>query len=362
MKTILKYFLAIQLTLTAGLQQLALAEGLPSVSEATENFEVKFASATYSVREIPAILKDLSDMDRAAGAGISKNMAKEIYSRLDAALSLMSLIMLDSKLSEKQKFELTQDLAAAIGEVMLTTYRIHGEDKVDKEKLTKRINEITTAEKAREALKEFFLNDMKNLVVPQKSARAQSLGGPETMWGVLERMNRNDLSQRLTTRLTQYAQEVYPKLEDGKLEKVDVGYWKEDVADVALRLREYRLGAQRSTAALYLGFAFWGFFAPHIDVVGPFTGYNDNTLFMSSLIYVSVWIGAALTKVAMTSTQTVRMLKDLITILENPNMVRETVRNSDGKMSRMTFSQKLTMIRESIGNRCQLFFGRKKKE
>lgn len=363
MKNLIKLFVALQLSLGTMFSQLAHAESdadtISSVSRETADFEHKFASAVYSVRTIPDIVKDLSDMDRAAGSGISKNMSMEIYTRLDAAFKLMTLIMLDKNLNEKQKFQMTQELASSIGEVILTTLRIHGEDKVDPDKLTKRIAEMKTMDHVKGAFVEFLFNDVRNLGIRQ-SARAQKFGGPEKLWGVLERMNRNDLSIQATQRVMQYAQDVYPKMADGKLEKADVGFWKEDFADVGLRLRESRLTSQRATAFLYFGFAAWGLIAPHVDIVGLVLPRNDNTHFTSSLIYMSAWITVGLTKLSMTSTKTVQVLKDLIKVLENPNQVRSesATFKKTGSNSILT---KLSSIKQSVGNRCEIWFSRSKK-
>ena len=134
MKTLMNYFLSFALIVsTSSVQAGDTRNGrdLPAVSEATASFEQVFKSAVYSVRTIPDIIKDLDDMDRGAGSGISKNMAVEIYSRLDAAMKLISLIMVDVKLTERQRHEMVSEMSSAVGEVIFTVLRQHGEDKVE---------------------------------------------------------------------------------------------------------------------------------------------------------------------------------------------------------------------------------------
>ncbi len=350
MKKLFKILFALQLALGVVLPEISLGQVAEATTlAATADFELKLASATYSVKEIPAMIKDLSDMDRAAGAGISDFMAEEIYKRLDAAFTVISVVLLDKNLSQEAKYTKTEELMNAIGEVFATTVRQHGEDKVDKEKLTKRLAEISTMEKAQDILKE-FLFDAKNLVVPKYSARAQSLGGAQPIWGPVERLNRNELAERTIVRIQQYGAEVLPHLE-GKVKNYAAKTWWDHWLDVTLRLREKRVQAQRATGTFYLGMAVYGLLAPHVDVVGAISGYNDNTLFTSSLMYFSAWATIGTVKLSMASTKMVGMLKNTIAFLEKGTPIPE---------QRKTLSEKLMAIPVSIARTCKGWFAPKK--
>ena len=292
-------------------------ETVPSVSEATAAFEVDLKTAIYSVNEIPSILKDLGAMQTASGSAITQNIIQEVYTRLDTSLSLMTLIMIDPKLSDKQKFEMTNGLAGAIGEVLITIIRRHDEDKVDKNKLMKRVSEMTTVENAREILKEIFFDFRRPFYFPMSAERSKA-----RIWSPLELKNRDQLGQNVLLRLQNYSQAVYPNIEDGKLKTADRDTWREDVLDKSLRIREYRLAAQKMTAYAAFGFAMWGFVAPHVDIVGAMTGqYNDNTLFTSSLVYMTGWVTFGLTKLTLTSAKTVEVLKQTIDMFKDPKLV-----------------------------------------
>jgi hypothetical protein len=195
------------------------------------------------------------------------------------------------------------------------------------------------------------LNDGKNLVIPKYSARSQKLGGPETLWGPIERMNRNELVERTIVRIQQYGTEVLPQL-DGKVKNYAAKTWYDNWLDVTLRLREKRLESQRFTGMFYLGLAVYGLLAPHIDIVGPFTGYNDNTLFASSLIYLSAWTIVGSVKLSMASTKIVKMLKETIQFMEKGVPISS---------QQQSLSQKLLAIPSSIVNSCKNMMSSSKK-
>lgn len=353
MQKFLKIFLALQLAFSVLVPTISygqVTENAASISR--EEFEKKFASATYSVKEIPAMIKDLADMDLAAGYGISDFMAKEIYNRLDAAFTVVTAILVNKNLSQKERFDKTEELMNAIGAVFATSIRQHGEDKVDKEKLTKRLAEITTLEKAKDIFKEFYF-DARNLVIPVQSARAKNLGGAETIWAPLERLNRNELNELAILRIQKYATEVIPQLQDdlnSKVKNYATKTWYDHWLDLTLRLREKRVQSQRATGFFYLGLAFYGLVAPHVDMVGPFTGYNDNTLFTSSLIYFSAWTVIGATKLSMASTKVVKMLKETILFMDKGVPI---------PTQRQTLMEKLKAIPSKAINSCRLMLGKK---
>lgn len=348
MKKLIALFIVFQNLFTSNAfaqkQELAIS----SVSKETAAFEVDLKTAIYSVREIPSIVKDLGDMDTAAGYAITQNINGEIYTRLDTALSLMTLIMVDSKLTDKQKFEMTQGLAGAIGEVLITIIRRHDEDKVDTQKLMKRISEMTKVDHAREILKEIFFDFRRPFYFPMSAEKSHA-----RIWSPKELRNRDQLGQNVLVRLQDYSKAVYPNIEDGKLKNADRDTWREDVLDKSLRIREYRLTAQKMTAYAAFGFALWGFVAPHVDIVGLMTGqYNDNTLFTSSLVYVTGWISFGLTKMTLTSAKTVEMLKQTIEMFKDPKTV---VAIEESK--RLTIVQKLKQLPRAIINSCRKAIG-----
>lgn len=348
MKTIISLLFVLQNLLSPVTFAQSKELAIDSVSTETAAFEVDLKTAIYSVREIPSIVKDLGDMYKAAGYAITPNINKEIYTRLDTALSLMTLIMLDSKLTEKQKFEMTQGLAGAIGEVLITIIRRHDEDKVDTQKLMKRLSEMTKVDHAKEILKEIFFDLRRPFYFPMSAERSHA-----RIWSPLELRNRDQLGQETLQRLQNYSKEVYPKLVDGKLENADRDTWREDVLDKSLRIREYRLTAQKLTAYTAFGFAMWGLVAPHVDVVGLMTGqYNDNTLFTSSLVYFTGWISFGLTKLTLTSAKTVEVLKQTIEMFKDPNKV---VAIEESK--KLTITQKLKQLPRTIVNSCKSAIG-----
>jgi hypothetical protein len=300
----------------------ARAQQLPSVSQSTADFEKVFKSAVYSVRTIPDILKDLNDADTASGYAISKNMMVEIYNRFEAAATLISLILVDPKLTERQRHELSGEMTAAIGEIFETGIRQQGEDKV---KTVKKIADMNSLEKAKAALREVFVLDIKNAFSFLSSARSAKEGGAEHIWGPIARLQKNELGERLILRMQQFAREVIPQLESQKaevLQEAIVGEWKENLAQKAIDIRERRVGVQKLAAATYLGMAAWGLMAPHFDFVGNLmTGVNDFTLFTSSIVYAVGWTAVSYMKWATVSTKSVKMLKDLQTLLDNPRAV-----------------------------------------
>jgi hypothetical protein len=307
------------------------AQNIPSVSQSTSDFEQKFKSAVYSVRTIPDILKDLKYADTATGYAISKNMAVEIYNRFDAAATLISLILVDPKLTERQRHELSKAMTSALGEIFETGIRQQGEDKT---KITKKIADMNSLEKAQAALREIFVVDVKNNFWPQFSARSEAEGGREFVPGFIARMQKNELGHKFIERMGHFAQAVVPELEKQKadvLHETIVGAWKENMIQKAIDIRERRVGAQKFAAATYLGIAAWGLMFPHFDMVGNWmTGPNDFTLFTSSILYAVGWTSVAALKWATVSTHTIKLLKDLQTLFDNPRAVIQAENNRAG--------------------------------
>ena len=386
MKKMFKFLLSINLIWTLSIfPALAQAQTVPSVSEATNSFVKDFNSVVYSINEIPAILKDLDGYSRAAGQGITPNIAKDIYNRIDAALTLMTLILKDPKLTEDQKYEMAVKIAGAVGQLFITTFRHHGHDKVDTQKLMKKLSEMTKIDHAKEIFKEFFFDVtmpfsfaktaefkdpkdaelLKNPVVNQaKLATAKKV----IRYAPAERMDRNEVSVQLAQLWGTKGREIHQMLEDGNLKSDFIGVLGTDADSVlnkTLRIREYRNTAQKWTAATYLGFAFWGFVFPHVDIVGPMTGqYNDNTHFMSSIVYLTVWLIAGITKYSITSSKVVQALKDALEIFKNPKSVLTQQLVVDGSANssvgiRKTLVQRMREISNQIILTCKRAVGLK---
>jgi hypothetical protein len=90
-----------------------------------------------------------------------------------------------------------------------------------------------------------------------------------------------------------------------------------------------------------------------VDIVGPFTGYNDNTLFASSLLYASTWIVIGTAKLSMTSTKVVQLLKETIYFMENGIPLEEVQK---------TTWQKFLEIPMKVVNSCKKQFSIKSKK
>ncbi|MFN8791445.1 MAG: hypothetical protein ACK5Y2_08330 [Bdellovibrionales bacterium] len=376
MKKILMITLAFQLTLSSGLGNFARAQSQPEMDTRTSQFEKDLKTAVYSVREIPAIVKDLGGMDTAAGRAMTETVMKDIYLRFDTALSLISVIYQDSKLSESQKFDLTNDVAAELGTVLLTVLRQQGLDKVDQDKLLKRLSEMATLEHAKLFLQEFVFDA--TLLMRSRSAEfqdkadAQKLAPGATptlrdrqskyvyVWNLEERANRQKLSQEMLERLQDYAREVYPKLADGKLESADRGSWAEHSLDIGLRLREARLRAEKATAATYLGFALWGLMAPHVDMVGLIAGRDGFSLFMSGVMYASFWTTVGLVKWNVTSSKVVASLKKTIETFKASDaaLLAQGEAGSISSVGKLTLRQKLQALSSRVTLFCRQLLGR----
>lgn len=276
-----------------------------ALAGASANFEVQFQNVVYSVKTIPQLLADLKNVDNAAGGAISKSVSQEINLRLTAAIELMSVIIADDKLTADQRMDKLEPLAGAIGEVFFRVIRQHGEDKINLQE------KITTIEKARIFMKE-FVSDARAVIIPVKSANR------ELTWGVADRSRRDELSKQITGKLQDFAAEIVPQLDSDKaLQNATKGLWTEEIVEKAIKIRSYRVNAQKLAAGVYMGLAFWGLLAPHIDAYG-LLDLNDNSFAFSAMTYFSVWMTAAVVKFSTISTTLISHLKGLVEILKSP--------------------------------------------
>lgn len=307
-------------------------------NQKAEDIEIKFQNVMYSLANIEDIVKDLAETDRVAGAGISPKIAEEIHNRFAAAVQLVSALLLDSKLNKDKRDNYLRELCSELGQLLFTVIRHQGEDKIN-------IEQITTVGIAGSVLREYLL-DVKSLVTVKQTG----LKG-EWVWSPIERGRRDALSQEIIGDLQQMAHQAVAKMDaNDPFKSKSQKFWVERVVAPAIKIRDMRLTAQRAAALTYLGFAFWGLMAPMVDTVGLIDGRSENSLFVSSIMYASVWFTIASIKAASISGKTVQMLKDLMAMLRDPKYKAQEEKLDEGAKG---FSSRfLDSIQKGWGNMC----------
>ena len=310
MKLYLNYILAVSLVLNP----------LLGWSASKSSLDAKVSEITYSIATIPQVVESLNQDDNAAGGPITKSVAKTIFTRLSAAVRLMSEVAVDKSIGEEDREKYMMDLGGQIGQLLITAIRHQGEDKLSIE------DKITNLTIGKSVLREYLL-DAKAVFGIQRSAN------DEYQWGVMQRIQREKLSPELIAELQEFAKKALPQMDpDSPLRLGTRDFWKEDVLDKVIKIRENRLTAQYVTAATYLGLGLFSFFAPTIDVVGFFDGRSEYSLFDSSVLYLSVWTTIALLKVQSFSSKTLKSLRELVRILDNPGETVKSFKGSGAKV------------------------------
>ena len=284
-------------------------------------FKVAVGNVTYGIQQLPAMLKDLENVNLEAKEAIGAQVADDIHKRFSAAMQVLTVMSLDTSIPEADRADMSADIASALGEVLFTVIRHQGEDLI---KITDEVSDIRSAGMV---VREFFL-DGKNLVVPKKTIDGKII------WGPLDRLKRDRLGQKLVGEMQSYATNVIPKMDrSGKLDDANFKFWSARVVAKAMTIRRNRLAAQYATASTYVGMALVGFFMPVVDSVSFFDGgASGNSLFVSGVMYATAWMVIGMYKWASTSGRILLQLRDTMKYLagETP-AVKDDLNKSMGQ-------------------------------
>ena len=309
MKSLLMYVLAFCIA-SSPLQALraAPADANPYYTPAAD-YKVAFSSVVYSLSNLDQVLADLGENhNRAAAHAIGKTVAIEIYKRMSAAIEMLGVTINDPSLDEETRKDSVIKLTEAIGELMFIVLRQRGDTKNTQDLSLK----VTSVEAAVSVFREAMLD-------------ATALGptfseNREVMWAPIERIHRERLTKDLIGKLQDFATRALPDVKDDTDSSDKVRRTLRDFeAPMMLKIKNSRLWGQRAMTAIYLGMAVWAVFNPLFDSVGWLEGgRSENSLFVSSMMYFSVWMTFAITKALTISQGSIVMLKDLITLLNDP--------------------------------------------
>ena len=203
---------------------------------------VKFRDVSFAVSNIKQVIESLDKADFAAGNAISKDVIWQVHERIKGAVVLINHIITSDKLSSDKRSEYLAMLMPELGELIFYVLRHHGEDK---------LKNIQNVSQAKYMLNEFLL-DTTNFVSFRKSVLN------ETVWGPMDSATRDELSELTADALSAIVSGALANMsEDDPLRDKASNFWVGSILDKALMIRGARLNAQRLTALVYLGSAFW---------------------------------------------------------------------------------------------------------
>ncbi|MCB0366209.1 MAG: hypothetical protein H6624_07940 [Bdellovibrionaceae bacterium] len=320
MKTWLNYILSLTLALSP---VSALAASSPgdagkqvSAAEADAVTPERVSRVIYDLDAFDKLINDLARAEIQVGGiaqgsnvstGISKAVFQDVYAKFAGAIDLANDILLSDKLSETQRNEYLRDLFPALGNVVFKVLRSQGEDVVNDRDMESQVKDLGIAKMV---LREFVLDVKSWFTFHPTTLDGETMAG-ERAWGPRSRVRRDKLSQSIIEELQRLSTEGIANIKDSELRHKAERFWVNKVVNTAGQLRQGRYTAQRITALTYLGFAIWGLMAPHVDAIGLIDGRSENSLFVSSVFYFTVWAVIAMFKASSISTTTLRMIAEL---------------------------------------------------
>lgn len=397
MRSLFAYVLTLSLVLNPALTYAGSTRGQEPVRQsdnlrvATSKGELalRFNKAKYSLQTIDQVVRDLEYMsDEVAAKAFTVNVVRQIHTRFLDTVRLMAEIMTSTELSPEERANYLADITPLLGEAFQKILRYQREDTLDDPRqkdylnvpevrqLAAQIKASAPGSDERSDLKDemiLLLNDLETKGTPSRLQeggfftrfirRMQRTGGRMTaeammdfkaifsrrlsadmtkIWTMKDRAYRDTSSQDAIRSLIELTQSGLAKLDvEDKLLSKQVNYWSETLA-IEIRLRSERLSAQGLMANTYIGMAVAGFLFPMVDIVGLFDGgWSENSLWVSSVLYLAIWGVIGGLKWASYSGRTVAMMKSLVQLLktaktEDPKQIAANQAEIE-KMSRLSF-------------------------
>lgn len=362
----MKNILSILLSLTLLLNPvLVLAENPQS------DYDPKVKAAIYDLNHIQDAVKELDYIyNDVAPLGYSKDIVRDLHNRLSGSRKLISQILLDTKMSEEKKDEYLSELVPSYGAAWLKIFRAQNEDTVNDvrqqeyaghpevKELAKQIAKAKKGTEEWSDLQDEMINTLNGLEAthtPQsKEGNAivrfmrgalrvgKNIGAEAVMdakavvtytttakmqkvWTLLSRAYRDSASQDAARQIADLTTNTLSKMEkEDPVLDTQRSFWMKKLVHVT-RLRSARLTSQRVMVAFYVGLAAWGVAAPQIDIVALADGgWSENSLFTSSMFYLTGWAIVASLKFSSYSGRTVAMLKSVKDLLSEAKAIDDS--------------------------------------
>lgn len=309
-------------------------------SKDAKEFKRIVDGVVYSLDTLEDVVLDLTKMEDASRRAITDSITQKVLLRLSTAFDLLSAIMYDFSIPLDQKKAYVRELSSSLGAILFKVIRHQGVDPIlnidPAKEAAIRNNPNMSPQEKRDAILaledeefmkafpggnmpvgRFALTTLKEALYDVKSffsvAKSQD---NQKIWASWERIKREKLGRETLVTFEKFATETLAPLQEAT--KGSRGFWDEEVISKMKLIRETRVNSQKAMVGSALALGAMMFVAPPLDLMGVIDGRSANSLFASSLIYLSAWTTVGLLKAATVSSKIVKELGVIQQILRNP--------------------------------------------